>query len=161
MVMAQLLQHDWDAVNANLSIKNFKSIDLVCFDSKTKKHVLVQVKTTVEKSVTTGFDLGDANTANLEDKILGPWVFVFVTDNNGKQEFRYFVLSRSQVIKFINDTNQWYLDWTRKNPVNPKNPCCLDIRWFSTNDFNDGKHDILKSSFIEDPEDNWDNIWKD
>ena len=52
-------QEGWDAFNANCTIKNYKSIDIVCLNSDLKeseelwwksKCSLVQVKTSVEKS---------------------------------------------------------------------------------------------------------------
>ena len=30
MVVSMLMQHGWDAFNANCTIKNYKSIDIVC-----------------------------------------------------------------------------------------------------------------------------------
>lgn len=33
-VVSMLMQHGWDAFNANCTIKNFKSIDIVCLNSE-------------------------------------------------------------------------------------------------------------------------------
>lgn len=33
-VVSILMQHDWEAFNANCSIKNFKSIDIICLNSE-------------------------------------------------------------------------------------------------------------------------------
>ena len=34
MVVSMLMQHGWDAFNANCTIKNYKSIDIVCLNSE-------------------------------------------------------------------------------------------------------------------------------
>lgn len=37
MVVSMLMQNGWDAFNANCTIKNYKSIDIVCLNSEIKE----------------------------------------------------------------------------------------------------------------------------
>ena len=45
MVSVKLMQQGWNVLNANASITNFESIDLVCINPETDEISLVQVKT--------------------------------------------------------------------------------------------------------------------
>lgn len=88
MVVSMLMQHGWDAFNANCTIKNYKSIDIVCLNSEIKEttnypwkpaSALIQVKTSVQKNIPTGFTIEDSLKRNLlEEKVMGPYVFVYV-----------------------------------------------------------------------------------
>ena len=69
MVVSMLMQHGWDAFNANCTIKNYKSIDIVCLNSEIKEttiypwkpaSALIQVKTSVQKNIPTGFTIEDS-----------------------------------------------------------------------------------------------------
>ena len=64
MVVSMLMQHGWDAFNANCTIKNYKSIDIVCLNSEIKEttnypwkpaSALIQVKTSVQKKYSNRF----------------------------------------------------------------------------------------------------------
>lgn len=59
LVVAKLMQQGWDAFNANCTIKNYKSIDIICLNSDLRedgdlrwkpKTALVQVKTCNQKT---------------------------------------------------------------------------------------------------------------
>lgn len=58
LVVAKLMQQGWDAFNANCTIKNYKSIDIICLNSDLSedgdlrwkpKTALVQVKLVTKK----------------------------------------------------------------------------------------------------------------
>ena len=60
LVVAKLMQQGWDAFNANCTIKNYKSIDVVCLNADMKesdelwwkpKTSLIQVKTSVQNNI--------------------------------------------------------------------------------------------------------------
>ena len=88
MVVSMLMQHGWDAFNANCTIKNYKSIDIVCLNSEIKEtpdypwkpvSALIQVKTSVQKNIPTGFTIEDSlKRGLLEERVMGPYVFVYV-----------------------------------------------------------------------------------
>ena len=69
MVLMKLMEQGYDAFNANITIKNYKSIDLVVLNSdipespeerwKTKS-ALIQVKTRVQSNIPAGFSIEQA-----------------------------------------------------------------------------------------------------
>ena len=81
MVVSMLMQHGWDAFNAKCTIKNYKSIDIVCLNSEIKEtpdypwktaSALIQVKTSVQKNIPTGFTIEDSLKRDfLEEKVMG------------------------------------------------------------------------------------------
>ena len=76
MAAAQLMLQGWDAFNANTSITNMCSIDLICLNEQ-KQTALIQVKTTEESSFPTGLTMEQAkNRAEIEKHVAGPWIFV-------------------------------------------------------------------------------------
>ena len=66
MAAAQLMLQGWDAFNANTSITNMCSIDLICLNEQ-KQTALIQVKTKEESSFPTGLTMEQAkNRAEIE-----------------------------------------------------------------------------------------------
>lgn len=180
-VVSKLMQHGWDAFNANCTIKNYKSIDVVCLNSELPesedclwkpKMVLVQVKTSVQKNIPVGFTIRQSlDKAYLERNVKGPYVFVYV-DNKAKADerewkFRYFVISRSQFIELLFSAHQWYVnDYQREKGISLEGPAGLSIDWLSCdtecNSVKETKnHKAFNNPLKESCEDCWDNIWKD
>ena len=175
MVISKLMQFGWDAFNVNGSIKNFKSIDIVCLNSKLPesaaqqwkpKTSLIQVKTSVQKNITAGFSIGDClDKEKLESEVKGPYVFLKVEPSeSGDWEFRYFILSRTQFIDLLYASNQWYFnDWEREKEISKTSPAGLEVDWLIGKDVEENKRhksfaNPLKGSSCEDC---WENIWKD
>lgn len=84
-VVAKLMEKGWDAFNANCTIKNFKTIDIVCIDGGStdsrapwKPNIaLVQVKTSVQQNIPAGFTMAQCLDKDyLEKNVMGPYVFV-------------------------------------------------------------------------------------
>lgn len=84
-VVSKLMQHGWDAFNANCTLKNYKSIDIVCLKSTQKnlekpwmpEVALIQVKTSVQKTIPAGFKIKESLQKNtLEQQVKGPYVFI-------------------------------------------------------------------------------------
>lgn len=186
MVVAQLMAHGWDAFNANCTIKNFKTIDIVCIDGDSTdpiqpcrpKIALVQVKTSVQSNIPAGFTIGQTlDREYLEKNVMGPYVFVSAKkgkDNN--YSFEYYILSRSMFIELVYAAHKYYVeDYNRKiiqgkndtpdhlNGVNLKGPSGLYTRWL------EGKSDPgnnIHKEFLNplngvSCKDAWENIWKD
>ena len=169
-VVSKLMQLGWDAFNANCSLKNYKSIDVVCLkpiDGQWKPDVaFVQVKTSVEHNITTGFTIGASLEREvLEQNVKGPYVFVYIdTSNSADWKFHYFILSRKQFIDLLYASNYWYFnDWYREKEISKKSPAGLKVEWL----MGGGEDEDSKHKAFHNPlngvscEDCWENIWKD
>ncbi|MDE6298926.1 MAG: hypothetical protein K2M10_04695 [Muribaculaceae bacterium] len=186
LVAAKLMERGWDAFNANCTIKNFKTIDIVCIDGNStdpkspwKPNIaLVQVKTSVQSNIPAGFTMAQClDKEYLEKNVMGPYVFVSARKIGDKRyDFRYFVLSRRMFIDLIHAAHQYAVyDYNRGvkeetindpsyiNGVKVTAPSGLYIRWM------EGKSDKATKLHGEfkNPlegikcEDAWENIWKD
>ena len=89
MAAAQLMLQGWDAFNANTSITNMCSIDLICLNEQ-KQTALIQVKTTEESSFPTGLTMEQAkNRAEIEKHVAGPWIFVKKKGDKSAAQFSF------------------------------------------------------------------------
>lgn len=173
MVVAKLMQHEWDAFNANCTIKNYKSIDVVCLNSELKESdelwwkpqtALIQVKTSVQNNIPAGFSIDESlDKIMLEKMVKGPYVFVYITNKDNDFSFRYFVLSRKQFIELLYAGHYWYKNqWRRDKEIKGYSPACLSIKWLSgEGDPETKRHEAfinpLKGKSCENC---WENIWK-
>ena len=131
MVAVRMLQNGWDAIAANQSINNCQSYDIICVDPATGKTVLVQVKTSVGSNIPVGMKLKNCTKEKLEKKIVGPWVFVHVSGEGEKMEFKFYILSRQEIIKLIYESNDWYVNkWYRNGrTINLESACGVKMSW--------------------------------
>lgn len=93
LVVAKLMQQGWDAFNANCTIKNYKSIDIICLNSDLSedgdlrwkpKTALVQVKTCNQKNIPIGFTMEQTQDIKyLEDNVKGPYVLIYQEEKDG------------------------------------------------------------------------------
>lgn len=178
-VVSILMQKGWDAFNANCTIKNYKSIDIVCLNSKKPESndkpwkpsfALIQVKTCTQSNIPVGFSIGqaagydegnhDIGKTYLNENVKGPYVFVSVTDKNGELQFRYFILSRSQFIELLYASHRWY---TEGKSLNMKAPAGLYVRWLEgKSDEATNRHKAFRNPLNGvSCENYWENIWKD
>lgn len=139
--LSRLLLLRYSAAITNLSVENDESTDILCRDSK-GRFCAIQVKTTTKDNWITGIshkeffdDNGQIDLVKgrkfLENKIVGPWVFVHVGGSSVYPEFNFFVLSRSEVIELIFSNEKWYLTgYNRKKPLKGSGPICLYADWF-------------------------------
>ena len=77
--------------------------------------------------------------------------------------FQFYLLSRSEVIKLIYESNYWYLNkWHRNGrSVNLKNPCGLKIMWLNgENEDNDAKHEAFHNPVASCLVDSKNIMWK-
>lgn len=165
MVAAQLMLRGYEAINANFSITNMANIDLVCLDEK-KHMALIQVKTTTtSEGFPVGMTLAQAKDRSyVEQHVIGPWVFVRMTNDTPDTKFIYYVLSKQQVIELIFQSNDWYLKLPRANgkKLNENSPCILQESWLAGKDFISPRlgGTIGKNPLNNIPsQDAWDNIW--
>ncbi|MDE5968725.1 MAG: hypothetical protein K2G64_06440 [Muribaculaceae bacterium] len=186
LVVAKLMEHGWDAFNANCTIKNFKTIDIVCIDGNStdpkspwKPNIaLVQVKTSVQSNIPAGFTMAQClDKEYLEKNVMGPYVFVSAIKEDGTNyKFRYFILSRRMFIDLIHAAHKYAIyGYKRKtkeainddpnyiNGVKITAPAGLYLRWMK------GESDKANNLHVEfnnplegiDCENAWENIWKD
>ena len=186
LVVAKLMEQGWDAFNANCTIKNFKTIDIVCIDGNStdpkspwKPNIaLVQVKTSVQSNIPAGFTMAQClDKEYLEKNVMGPYVFVSARkgdDNN--YEFRYFILSRRMFIDLIHAAHKYAIyNYKREikeetindpayiNGVKVTAPSGLYLRWLmGKSDKANKRHGEFKNPLEGIKCENaWDNIWRD
>lgn len=173
LVVAKLMQQGWDAFNANCTIKNYKSIDIVCLNADLKESdelwwkprtSLVQVKTSVQNNIPTGFSIQEAlNKDYLQQMVKGPYVFVSVKPNEDGYAFRYFIISRTQFIDLLYVAHQYYVNVLHQNDkIELSAPSGLTISWLEGKpEFSSRTQADFGNPLSESCEDKWENIWKD
>ena len=156
MVAIRMLQNGWDAISANQSINNCQSYDIICVDPATGATSLVQVKTSFGNNIPVGMRLEECTIEKLEKKIIGPWVFVHVTGEGEAMAFKFYILSRNEIIRLIYESNDWYVNkWHRNGrQVNLQSACGVKVSWLEGKGEEDNeKHESfvnpLKSSSID------------
>ena len=138
LVVAKLMQRGWDAFNANSTIKNFKSIDIVCLNSEQPenhelwwkpKTALVQVKTSIQNNMPTGFSIGESLDRDyLEKMVKGPYVFVSAKQTANGFTFRYFIVSRKLFIELLHKAHVFY-DKKHNGLEKKSAPAGISISW--------------------------------
>ncbi len=174
--LSRLLLLGYNAAITNLSVENTESTDILCRDSK-GRFCAIQVKTTSEDNWKTGIshkeffdkkgqiDL-EKGRKFLENKVVGPWVFVQVGVSSVIPTFNFFVLSRSEVIDMIYSNEEWYLTgYNRKKPLKGTGPICLYAPWLSGNGVPANNNHIEWVNPFSSPnykfEEAWHNLWID
>lgn len=164
-VVLKLLENGWNAVNLNVSIPNYKGADIVCMmdDGST---CMVQVKTACGENpnFVTGFVSDNkGNIEGLEKKIVGPWVFVQMLGEGIGATYRFYVLSRLEVLSLINDSNRWYMNeaYHRKELSN-KTMVGLPLAWIRGDGYcpESKTYKAYKSVITSNPENRWEKIWE-
>lgn len=119
-VALELLKMGYDVININNSYQNYKNADLVCMNPETGKSIMIQVKTGTTHNILTGFTSElDGTIPNIDTSIIGPWVFVYIPEEN-YSEIKFYVLSKEEVKTLITSSNHWYVkEWNRKLTSKP------------------------------------------
>lgn len=141
-IVMRLLARGYVASNVNFSVKNSEAADILCSNEKFNKIVAVQVKSSFDSSKSFNIGLShedfcvdgvfDDNKAllALEQKIVCPWIFVYVDTSADIPSFRTFILKREQVIKLAFESEKWYInDVSHASPLNPKGSVSLVMGW--------------------------------
>lgn len=185
-VVSILMQHDWDAFNANCSIKNFKSIDVICLNSDPcvkgiswKPDVaLIQVKTSVQSNIPIGFTIGQClDREYLEKNVMGPYVFISAKISpDYKYSFSYFIISRKDFIELAYQAHVYYVRGYerlagklplntahRENGVDLNSPAGFKIKWLQgeSEEKTDTHSEFCNPLNGVSGENQWNNIWKD
>ena len=122
LVSMKLINMGLDVVNLNTVKRNYKNADLICMNANNGKSVMIQVKTGTTQNIHTGFTSDvKGSIPKLEEKIIGPWVFVYMPDDK-MSNMEFYILTKEEVIELISSSNKWYAteydrDLKKKYPV--------------------------------------------
>jgi predicted AAA+ superfamily ATPase len=96
-VALELLKRGFDVININNSYQNYKNADLICMNAETGKSVMIQVKTGTTHNIFTGFvsEL-DGTIPNIENTIIGPWVFVYIPEQDFS-DIQFYILTKEEI----------------------------------------------------------------
>lgn len=171
LVTARLLQLGHDAANTNFTVKNSKSFDIYCKCYETDKIIPIQVKASVGDSFHTGITHASFYDENgqidiekgrrlTEQKILCPWVFVYIPEINEQEQ--YFILSRTQIIDLIVESEYWYLTgFNRKKELSLNGTVNILKCWLENPGKYSTRHSIKEfiNPLSESCKDKWENLW--
>lgn len=175
LVVVKLMEQGWDAFNANCSIKNYKSIDIICLNSDAiESHEkewkpatsLIQVKTSYGNNIPVGFTLNEACDKDFLWKMVkGPYVFVYVSKDKitNKNTYRYFILSRSMVVELIYIAHNYYVNVFHKNEkLVMSAPAGFNISWLEGKpEFSPKNKTHFGNPIMKSCENEWKNIWEE
>ena len=156
-VMLELLKKGFNVININNSYPNYKNADLICMNANNGKSVMIQVKTGTTQNIHTGFTSDvEGSIPKLEEKIIGPWVFVYMPDDK-MSNMEFYILTREEVIELISSSNKWYAtEYYRK--LKKKYPVGVYVDWLEGGLSKATKlHPEYKSTLRQTSKDNW---WK-
>lgn len=157
LVSMKLINMGWDVVNINTVYRNYKNADLICMNANNGKSVMIQVKTGTTHNILTGFISEiDGTIPKLEEKIIGPWVFVYMPDDK-MSNMKFYILTREEVIELISSSNKWYATEYHRE-LKKKYPVGIEEEWLKGGLTKATKlHPEYKSTLRQTSEDNW---WK-
>lgn len=118
-VVLELLKKGFDVININDSYHNYKNADLICLNPGLGKSVMIQVKTGTSHNILVGFTSElDGTVPQLEEKVIGPWVFVYMDEHDFSMKF--YVLTKEETIELIKTSCDWYANaWNRQLKTKP------------------------------------------
>lgn len=171
LVVTKLMQQGWDAFNANCTIKNFKSIDIVCLNSDLHesddlwwkpKTSLIQVKTSLHNNIPTGFSIKESLDRDyLEKMVKGPYVFVYAKPEKKEFTFRFFVVSRKLFIELLYQAHMFY-DKIHNGREVKSAPSGVSISWLEGKpEFSPRKCIDFGNPIKNTCEDMWENVWEE
>lgn len=166
LVVTELIKRGCVALNANASVRNHRSIDIVCirYDDSTWAHksVLIQVKARRGRDFPTGYNLSESINVDLLNKeVKGPYVFIYLHDENAPE---YYILSRKQLIKLLSGLHIAFCKNIKGNTSRMNSePALLSLRFIQGEN---GKKGTRLDGYINPFPGNifhnaWDNIWKE
>ena len=157
-VTMELLKLGYDVINLNHFKNNYKNADLICMNSDTGKSTMIQVKTGTQKNLLAGFisEL-DGTVLKLEEKIIGPWVFVYTDKTFSSMEF--YVLTCEEIIELIKTSCHWYANEFYDRQLKKKPMVGVELTWLrgETTPANKNRPEY-KSTLKESSRDRWDKL---
>ena len=111
--------------------------------SKTGKSTMIQVKTGSTKNIQCGLtSTPSGEIADLEEKVICPWVFVHVTLPKGDDDFKFdfYVLTREETFDLIRSSNDWYANQAKTGRTLQKNiRVGVDVTWLEAEESKETK----------------------
>ena len=161
-VALELLKKGFDVVNINNSYQNYKNADLVCMNPETGKSVMIQVKTGTTHNILVGFTSElDGTVPKIEEKVIGPWVFVFMNEHDYSMKF--YVLTKEETIELIKTSCDWYAKgWNRELKSKPM--VGVEVKWLEAKLSEASKpnakkqHSEYKSTLFQTSHNKWNKI---
>ncbi len=163
IVALELMNQGWDVININTVYRNYKNADLICMNANNGKSVMIQVKTGTTHNILTGFTSElDGTIPNIETSVIGPWVFVYMPDNN-LSNMEFFILTKEEVIELVTTSNNWYVnEWNRQLKSKPM--IGVEVDWLRGNPSKASKlnakkqHPEYKSTLSQTSQNKWEKI---
>ena len=118
---------------------------------------MARVKTGTTQNILTGFTSDvKGSILKLEEKIIGPWVFVYMPDDK-MSNMEFYILTREEVIELISSSNKWYATEYYRD-LKKKYPVGVYVDWLKGGLTKATKlHPEYKSTLRQPSKDNW---WK-
>ena len=161
-VVLELLKKGFDVININNSYQNYKNEDLICMNPETGKSVMIQVKTGTTHNILAGFSSElDGTVPELERKVIGPWVFVYL--NQQDYSMKFYVLTKEETIELIKTSCLWYANGWNRN-LTRKPMVGVEVNWLEGKPSEASKpnakkqHPEYKSTLSQTSQDRWDKI---
>ena len=154
-VVLELLKRGFDVININNSYQNYENADLISMNPNNGKSVMIQVKSGTTHNIFTGFTSEfDGTIQKLEESIIGPWVFVYMSDDK-MSNMEFYILTREEAIELISSSNKWYAtEYYRK--LKKKYPVGVYVDWLEGGSSKATKlHPEYKSTLHQPSKDNW------
>lgn len=161
-ISLELMKKGYDVINLNNIYQNYKKADLICINPDTGKSVMIQVKTGTTTNIMCGFTSElDGTVPELEEKVIGPWVFVFMDEKDFSM--KYYVLTKEETIELIKTSCDWYANaWNRKLTSKPM--VGVEVKWLEGNPSEASKPNAKKqhteyiSTLRQTSQNRWDKI---
>ena len=148
-------------INLNDVSNNFPGADLFCYSPKSGEYTLVQVKSGTTHNILTGlYSTFDGRIANLDKKIVCPWVFVYADKNNTEDsQTEFYILTRDEAYRLINESNDWYANqWNRTLKVGYQ--VGIEVAWLKAESSpkNGSLHEAFDSTLKETSLGKWEKL---
>ena len=152
-VILKLTEMGWDAFNLNATNPNYKGVDVLAVNPQTLESLFIQVKSSAlrEANFPTGL-ISDTKgniivrknkewvkDYNWKEKFVGPWVFVHIKMDSEDINYDFYILTKEEVVKLIEDSNTWYWGQNR-NAKGEAQPVGLPLCWITGEALVNGAH---------------------
>lgn len=152
-VLAQLALR---GIDANLTLGNTKSVDIIASDPNTGKMFKLEVKTSYNSKPTISKLFGSGRTLNwvMADKhetITDPNLFYcFVNIEKEANSFRFYIVTSGIVARYVREQHQY---WLNRNNDEHSNSVVTSMRQFRLG-IDDGEY-LIDTPLAKDYENNW------
>ena len=122
---------------ASLTLKNYPCVDIFGKNPSTGENASIQVKSCRGTNFFIGYKRSERS--KMQERVEGPFVFVYI---NKQEEVSYFILTKEEFIRLVNETDDAYFNGPHKKTIKPDYSIAVSL-----------KH-LLPYK------DKWDSLWK-